>query len=97
MLDIGTTRELCPHNNATSLQVTAAVVSGMIWAMRHPDRGILEPDELPHREIMALAKPYLGEMVGIYTDWTPVDGRGWLLDEAVDESDPWQFGNFRVN
>jgi homospermidine synthase len=97
MLDIGTTRELCPHNNATSLQVTAAVVSGMIWAMRHPDRGILEPDELPHREIMALAKPYLGEMVGIYTDWTPVDGRGWLLDEAIDESDPWQFGNFRVN
>ena len=24
------------------------------------------------------------------------DGRGWLLDEAVDENDPWQFGNFRV-
>jgi homospermidine synthase len=96
MLDIETTRSLCPHNNATSLQVTAAVVSGVVWAMRNPDRGILEPDELPHREIMALAGPYLGEMLGVYTDWTPIDGRGWLMDEAVDESDPWQFGNFRV-
>jgi homospermidine synthase len=96
MLDIDTTRALCTHNNATSLQVTAAVVSGVIWAMRNPDRGILEPDDLPHREIMAMARPYLGEMVGVYTDWTPVDGRGWLMDEAIDEADPWQFGNFRV-
>ncbi|MBX3707564.1 MAG: homospermidine synthase [Pseudomonadales bacterium] len=96
MLDIETTRALCPHNNATSLQVTASVMSGVIWAMRNPARGILEPDELPHREIMEWCAPYLGNMVGVYTDWTPLQGRGWLMDEAVEAGDPWQFGNFRV-
>jgi len=96
MLDIETTRALCPHNNATSLQVSASVMSGVIWAMQNPQRGILEPDDLPHREIMDWCRPYLGNMVGVYTDWTPIDGRGWLMDEAIDENDPWQFGNFRV-
>ena len=96
VLDIDTARSLCPHNNATSLQVAAAVISAAIWALRHPDRGILEPDELPHTEIMELAAPYLGHLGGVYTDWTPLDGRGWLMDERVDESDPWQFENFRV-
>ncbi|MGA1675595.1 MAG: homospermidine synthase [Pseudomonadales bacterium] len=96
MLDIDTARSLCPHNNATSLQVTAAVMSAAIWCITHPDRGILEPDELPHAEIMELAAPYLGNLGGVYTDWTPLDGRGWLMDEQVDESDPWQFQNFRV-
>jgi homospermidine synthase len=96
MLDIETTRALVPHNNATSLQVTASVMAGVVWAMQHPDRGILEPDDLPHREILAWCQPYLGKLVGVYTDWTPIDGRGWLMDEAIDEDDPWQFGNFRV-
>ncbi|MEN9806489.1 MAG: hypothetical protein RL756_1009, partial [Pseudomonadota bacterium] len=96
VLDIDTARSLCPHNNATSLQVAAAVISAAIWALKHPDRGILEPDELPHAEIMELAAPYLGHLGGVYTDWTPLDGRGWLMDERVDESDPWQFENFRV-
>ena len=30
---------LAPHNNATSLQVTAAVLAGMVWAIEHPTRG----------------------------------------------------------
>lgn len=96
ILDIQTARALCPNNNATSLQVTAAVMSAAIWAIRHPDRGILEPDELPHAEIMNLAAPYLGRLGGVYTDWTPIKGRSRLMDERVDESDPWQFQNFRV-
>jgi homospermidine synthase len=96
LLDIATARQLAPHNSATSLQVTASVMAGVVWAMQHPARGILEPDELPHEEIMAWCRPYLGKLAGVYTDWTPIDGRGWLLDEAIDEEDPWQFRNFRV-
>jgi homospermidine synthase len=96
MLDIDAARALCPYNNATSLQVTAAIMSGVIWAMRNPRRGILEPDELPFREILRVCRPYLGDLVGAYTDWTPLEGRGWLMDEVVDAGDPWQFSNFRV-
>jgi len=95
-LSIAQARAACPHNSATSLQVTAAVLAGVVWAMKHPDRSVVEPDELPHDEILAWCRPYLGEVFGVYTDWTPLAGRGWLFDEDVDRDDPWQFKNFRV-
>ncbi len=95
-LSIEQARAACPHNSATSLQVTAAVLAGVVWAMKHPDRGVVEPDELPHDEILAWCRPYLGEVFGVYTDWTPLVDRGWLFDEDVDRDDPWQFTNFRV-
>lgn len=33
-------RRLAPYNSATTLQVTAPVMAGMVWAMRNPRRGI---------------------------------------------------------
>lgn len=95
-LSIEQARELAPHNSATSLQVAAAVLAGVVWAMKHPRSDIVEADDLPFDEMLALCRPYLGEMVGAYSDWTPLQGRGWLFDEDVDRSDPWQFRNFRV-
>jgi homospermidine synthase len=65
--------------------------------MRHPAQGIVEPEDLPFEEILALCRPYLGDMIGVYTDWTPLAERAWLFDEDVDRSDPWQFKNFRVD
>ena len=41
-------------------------------------------------------RPYLGEVVGVFGDRTPLQGRGRLFDEEVDRTDPWQFLNFRV-
>jgi homospermidine synthase len=95
-LTIEEARRLAPHNSATSLQVTAPVVAGVIWAMRHPDRGVVEPEEMDHAEIMDFIRPYLGQVVGEYSDWTPLQGRGRLFGEALDRDDPWQFLNFRV-
>jgi homospermidine synthase len=95
-LSIEQTRAIVPHNNATSLQVTAAVLAGLIWAIENPHAGIVEPDELDHARIMEIASPYLGDMVGEYSDWTPLQGRSVLFSESVDSSDPWQFKNFRV-
>jgi homospermidine synthase len=41
--------------------------------------------------------PYLGPVVGVYTDWTPLTGReGGLFPDPVDASDPWQFTNVIV-
>ncbi|MCY1329903.1 Homospermidine synthase [compost metagenome] len=97
-LGIADARRLCPHNNATSLQVAAAVMAGVIWAMRNPARGILEPDDLPYREILELCAPYLGELGGFYSDWTPLAGRERLFAEPqLDHGDPWQFRNFRAS
>jgi homospermidine synthase len=89
-------RRLAPHNSATSLQVTAAVLAGMVWAIENPDRGIVEPDEMDHERILALTMPYLGPVAGFYTDWTPLNGRNALFPEDIDPADPWQFKNFRV-
>ena len=95
-LSIDEARALCPDNSATTLQVAAPILAGMAWAIRHPDRGILEPDDLPHDELLRLIHPYLGPVVGVHSDWTPLAGRGGRYPERLDRDDPWQFLNFRV-
>lgn len=95
-LTIEEARKLAPHNNATSLQVTVAVLAGLVWAMENPNRGLLEADELDHARIMEVSRPYLGEMAGVYSDWTPLQDREKLFPEDIDRDDPWQFRNFRV-
>jgi homospermidine synthase len=96
-LSIEQARAAAPHNNATSLQVVAPVLAGMLWAIENPERGILEADDLPHDAILEVCLPYLGTMVSAWTDWTPLDDRGRLFAEDVDGSDAWQFSNFRVS
>ena len=63
-LSIEEARKLAPYNNATSLQVTVAVLAGMIWAMENPNRGIVEPDEMDFRRNLEICMPYLGPVVG---------------------------------
>lgn len=95
-LSIEEARALAPYNSATSLQVCVAVLSGMIWAIENPARGIVEPDEMDFRRNLEICMPYLGPVVGAYTDWTPLHQRGELFPEALDLRDPWQFSNVRV-
>lgn len=95
-LSIDEARHLVPHNNATSLQVTIAVLAGMVWALENPRAGLIEPEEMDHQRIMAIARPYLGKVVGVYSDWTPLVDRGVLFPERTEQSCPWQFRNFRV-
>ncbi len=96
-LSIDAARRLAPHNNATSLQVTASVLAGMVWALENPHQGLIEPEEMDFERILALTEPYLGNLVGVYSDWTPLNHRGELFDEDVDRDDPWQFKNFLVD
>ena len=95
-LSIGEARELAPYNNATSLQVSVAVLSGIVWALENPEAGIVEAEDMDFRRHLEICRPYLGPVVGEYSDWTPLQGRGELFPEELDRSDPWQFGNVRV-
>lgn len=95
-VSIAEARELAPYNNATSVQVAAGVLAAVVWAMENPRNHVTEPDDLPFERVIELAQPYLGEIVGAYSDWTPLADRGVLFLEDVDASDPWQFKNFRV-
>ena len=96
-LSIEDARRLAPYQNATGLQVTSAVLAGIVWMIENPDRGIVEADEMDYRRCLELQLPYLGPVVGRYKDWTPVEGRPGLFPEDLDESDPWQFKNVLVN
>jgi homospermidine synthase len=95
-LSIDEARRLAPCNNATSLQVAAAVLAGMVWAIENPDQGLVEPDEMDFRRILEIAGEYLGPVVGRYTEWHPLTGRGVLFEEDLDLDDPWQFRNVRI-
>jgi homospermidine synthase len=96
-LSIEQTRHLAPFQNATGLQVTAAVMAGMVWAIENPRRGVVEADELDHERVLGLMEPYLGDLVGAYTEWTPLSGRDTaLFPDNFDPSDPWQFRNVIV-
>ena len=95
-LSIEETRELAPYQNATGLQVTSAVMAGMVWALENPIAGIVEADEMDFRRCLDVQRPYLGPVVGVYTDWTPLTGRPGLFPENIDTTDPWQFRNVLV-
>jgi homospermidine synthase len=96
-LSIDEARKLAPHNSATTLQVTVAVLAGIVWAMENPNRGIVEPDEMDFRRCLEICMPYLGPVVGQYSDWTPLTDRERLFPEDLDKSDPWQFKNVRIS
>lgn len=95
-LSVHEARKLAPFNNATSLQVAAGVLGGVVWAMENPDLGICDPDAIDFERVLEIASPYLGRQVGVYSDWTPLMGRNHPFPEELDASDPWQFKNFRV-
>jgi homospermidine synthase len=95
-LSIEETRRIAPYQNATGMQVTSAVLAGMVWALENPEAGIVEADEMDFRRCLEVQRPYLGPMIGVYTDWTPLTDRPGLFDEDIDTSDPWQFRNVLV-
>ena len=87
------TLRLAPDQNATGLQVTSAVLAGMVWALENPGAGIVETDEMDHARCLEIQTPYLGPVEAHYTDWTPLQDRWQHFPEDIDESDPWQFRN----
>ena len=95
-LSIEETRRIAPYQNATGLQVTSAVLAGIVWAIENPTAGIVEADEMDFRRCLKVQTRYLGPVIGTYTGWTPLDHRGVLFPEDVDRDDPWQFRNVLV-
>jgi len=96
-LSVEETRNLAPYQNATGLQVTSAVLAGMVWALENPQAGIVEADEMDFRRCLDVQTPYLGPVKGYYTDWTPLTDRPGLFPEDIDTADPWQFRNVLVH
>ena len=94
-LTIEEARRHVPYANATILQVAAGAISAAMWAIHNPRRGVVEPEQMDFEECLAIAEPYLGKLVGEFTDWTPLDGRGKYFPEKLDVESPWQLQNIR--
>jgi homospermidine synthase len=86
-------RQLAPLQNATGLQVSSAIIAGMVWALENPEAGIVETDEMDHARCLEIQRPYLGPVEAHYTDWTPLSDRWELFPEDIDENEPWAFRN----
>jgi len=72
-LSIEQTREIAPHQNATTMQVAASVLGALFWMIKNPRKGFCFPDDLPYDEILTVAEPYLGTLISQRTDWAPYD------------------------
>ena len=94
-LSIEDARRHVSYANATSVPVAAGALAAVVWAISNPKRGIVEPDELDFEDCLSTAAPYLGRLVGEFTTWTPLQGRGELFDEDLDVNQPWQLRNVR--
>ena len=96
-LSTAETRELAPYQNATGLQVSSAILAGMVWALENPNSGIVEADEMDFQRCLEVQLPYLGSVEGHFTDWSPLTRRSALFPEDIDANDPWQFRNILVS
>src|SRR6202045_648040 len=90
-LTIAEARRGAPPQNAPPLQVPAAGLAGGVWTIEHPNDGIVEPEGMDFARVLDIARPYLGDMVGVHGNWTPLDDRETLFPEDLDHEDPWQF------
>ena len=98
ILSVEESRDLIPHQNATTMQVAIGVVSAVMWMIENSHKGLCVPDDLPHDRILNMAKPYLGRLVSEASDWTPLKNYRVFFKENpkayLDRKNIWCFNNF---
>ena len=95
-LSIEETRRIAPYQNATGMQVSSAVLAGMVWALENPNgrhrRG--RRDGFPPLPRNPDAVSRAGE--GLLHRLDAADRPAGLFPEDIDTTDPWQFRNVLV-
>ena len=76
-LTLEAARQLSPYNSATSMQVVAGILGALSWMQQHPRAGVVEAEDMDHKLVMQVARPYLGEVRGQMTDWHPPGALQW--------------------
>lgn len=94
-------RAVAPHQNATTVQVAASILGAVDWMLRAPREGVRVPDELPWRDVLNVARPYVGTTWSGPIDWDPLSTHADWFDaysgRVLDHDDPWQFTNFLIS
>jgi homospermidine synthase len=103
LLSIDEARAVVPNQSATTLQVAGSILGCVTWMIEHPNEGVCVPDDLPWRDVLKVAGPYLGTLYSGASNWDPLTTRNELFagfaddGDRLDHSDPWQFSNFLVS
>ena len=97
-LGIEETRKLCPHNNATSLQVNAPFMAAIIWALTNPRPASSNRTNSTTRRMLEHVQALPRQP---WSAPTPTGRRSPAAAACFRTtsiaSDPWQFRNFRVS
>ena len=58
-MTIDDARKLVEGENATSMQVAGSLLAAIVWLIKNPNRGYVEPEEIPFEEILEKNLPLL--------------------------------------
>ena len=81
-LDVHEARSLVPFTNATSLQVAAGVLGGLVWLLNNPPHGLVSAEMTDHHQVLDAARPYLGRLEGVYGQWDDAPTK-WLMRDLM--------------
>jgi len=87
---------IMPGEGPTTVQVVANMLAGIVWMIQNPNKGYVEPEDLPFDFILKIATPFLGTMASVPSTWTPMADRTSLYRVDTDPRHPWRFENFQV-
>lgn len=74
-----------PHNTATTLQVTANVLAGVIWAIENPNAGIVESEQMDYQRILKITDPYTETIISTSYNWKPNGKADFRFDDFLVE------------
>jgi len=89
-------RRLIPGESATSVQVAGSMLAAIVWMIKNPRMGYVEPEEIPFNEIMEISDQYWAPLKSVGSNWTPHKDENSLFYREFDKSNPCKFENFRV-
>lgn len=95
-MTIGDARTLVDGESATSLQVAGSMLGGIVWMLRHPREGYIEPEQIPFDEVLDIGDMYWEPLGSVLSDWTPNLDKNSLFYREYDAKNPCSFENFRV-
>ena len=78
----------CKEQSATGLQVTSAVLAGVIWGIENPNVGVVEADEMDWKTMPRYPAPLLGEGVGQVHRLDSASSRAKQHKQALPASHP---------
>jgi homospermidine synthase len=91
--------ELCPGQSPTTLVVTAGVFTGILYALKHPNLGVIHPEEMNVEESLDITLPYWYPLKSfMIKNWKPKVQSKFYVDGKSEEkdTDDWIIQKFLV-